>query len=283
MAQTRGLIWWGLVWACLACAGCGSLLHVTSREPAPIPVEPRPSAELAETISEQAAYAADVLGRVLARGAQAGNAAVEQATRAARLVESYLGSPARRLALPPAQAGRGTQPEQEPGAGLAPCADFERAYRAAEKALLAYRKDLAAHARDLDARRNEQMGVPRETRISSGWLAWLSALGPVGIIALAALALALGGRPALALLRSAWGLLKSVSAWLFTRSARALDDVVEGIERAKARMPDEAAEALREELLAVTTPETRATIDRAKVGIKERLRGQAAGQSEAGT
>ena len=116
------------------------------------------------------------------------------------------------------------------------------------------------------------MGVTPSVEVSSGWLAWLSALGPIGIIVIVAVVLVLGGAPAWKLVGAVWSALKSLLGWLFTRSSAALSDVVTAVEKAKAKLPPEAAKTLHDELLQTTTPTTRATIGKVQIKAKEVIR-----------
>ncbi len=250
-----------LLWLALPAAGCGSLVQVTRTEPTPIPLEPRPAPELRESLSRQAAYARDVLARVRAAGAEAGSAAVAQAERAARFVETALGAPARRLEVEEDESGRPL-----------PAPQHDRTLRHAERQLAGQREARARYLQSLDRARAEQMGLRRGTEVSSGWLRRLTGLGGTGLLLAAALLVFLVPNQVLVLLiRSAVGAARAVLGELALRATGALNQVVEGVQRAKGRMDPGSVQTLHEELNRTTSPTARRCIARIKEDVKDKL------------
>ncbi|MFW6189909.1 MAG: hypothetical protein ACOC7T_05700 [Planctomycetota bacterium] len=245
----------------LAAVGCGSLLEITRTAPTPIPLEPRPTPELRENVSRQTAYAGDVLSRVKAAGAEAGNAAVRQAERAARFVESAVGAPVHRIEVEADQWGRPL-----------PAPDYEKVLKHARDRLAEAREAWSRYRRSLDAARAEQMGRKSRTEVSSGWLRWLAGLGWTGVLLGAALVVFLVPNRVLVLLaRSAVDALRAVLKEAVLRATATLEQVVEGVQRAKGRLDRRSADALREELRRTTTPAARRSIARVKEDVKDQL------------
>ncbi|MFO7957217.1 MAG: hypothetical protein R6X33_08950 [Candidatus Brocadiia bacterium] len=252
-----------LLLACLSLAafGCGSLLEITRTAPTPIPLEPRTTPELRESVSRQTAYAGDVLARVKAAGAEAGNSAVRQAEQAARFVESAVGAPVHRIEVGVDESGRPL-----------PAPDYKEVLEQAQTVLAEARQAWSRYRRSLDAARAEQMGRKSRTEVSSGWLRWLSGLGWTGVLLGAALVTFLVPNRVLVLLaRSAVETLRAVLREAALRATGTLEQVVEGVQRAKGRMDPRSTDALRKELRRTTTPESRRAIAHMKEKVKDEL------------
>jgi ABC-type multidrug transport system fused ATPase/permease subunit len=249
-------------------AGCGSLLKIEKTEKTPIPLEPRPAPDMEEAARQQAAYAADVLAAVYALGARARDAAVDQAHRAAAFVESFLGGPQARLAV---QVAAPIAADGSPS--LAPNGGFEAALKRAESALQKYRKAIAAHAAELDRLRSQQMGMSAGTSITSPWLSWIGSLGWAAVpLALLVLFLIAPKQAVWGLICAVWNALKAIVGELVLRATRGLQQVVEGIEKAKAKMDPASLDVLKQELVASTTPATRKAIAVIQETVKDKLR-----------
>ncbi len=244
--------------------GCGSLLRIERSAPVCLPPPPRPAPELEESIRCQAAYVGDVLDGVLAAGAEAGSAAVERASRASSVVQSYLGLPVRRIPVLLESAAD----VDVPLPFVNP--DFDTALDRTLEALRAYRNAAARHSAEMDRLRAEAGTTPTRTEVGSGWLGWVAGLGwavlPLGAVAMLILVpnevLVLVARTLVNALR---GLLKEV----LLRATGALEQVLEGVQRGREQMPDEAREQLDAQLLEATSPATRKTVALIKEDIRE--------------
>ena len=158
-----------LIILCMCC-GCGSLFKFTTQTPTYIPPEPIKTEEHKEAERQIVAYAEDFVEVVYEHGLEPRNPVAKQAAEALNVAGSSIGAPAYPIF---ANVIDGLLVASE---------ELATTVKSLSSFIWEHREELEEHKEEIEEIREDEAGKEKKTEVSSGWLAWLTALGILPIL-----------------------------------------------------------------------------------------------------